>query len=73
MLYQIFLSPQMKRCMITYKHGMYKLTHELPNDLRHRNDLDFADERAFLRTQEKKHAGKLGNIKKVSKRHRMIA
>ena len=35
MLYQIFLSPQAKRCaIITYKHGIYELPHELPNDLR---------------------------------------
>ena len=32
--YQIFLSPQVKRCaIITYKHGRYELPHELPNDL----------------------------------------
>ena len=30
-----FLSPQMKRCaIIIYKHGMYELLNELPNDLR---------------------------------------
>ena len=30
MFYQIFLSPQVKRCaIITYKHAIY----ELPNDL----------------------------------------
>ena len=35
MFQQIFLSPQMKRCaIITYKHGMYELLNELPNDLR---------------------------------------
>ena len=35
MFYQIFLSPQMKRRAITtYKHGIYELPHELPNDLR---------------------------------------
>ena len=35
MFYQIFLSPQMKRCaIINYKHGIYELPHELPNDLR---------------------------------------
>ena len=35
MFYQIFLSPQVKRCaIITHKHGMYELPHELPNDLR---------------------------------------
>ena len=35
MFYQIFLSPQMKRCaIITYKHGIYELPHELPKDLR---------------------------------------
>ena len=51
--YQVFLSPQMKRCaVITYKHGIYELPHELPNDLRLK---------------------KLGNIRKVSKPHRMRA
>ena len=35
MLHQIFLSPQVKRCtIITYKHGIYVLPHDLPNDLR---------------------------------------
>ena len=35
MFYQIFLSPQVKRCaIITYKHGIYDLSHELPNNLR---------------------------------------
>ena len=34
MFYQIFRLPQVKRCtIITYKHGMYELLHELPNDL----------------------------------------
>ena len=33
--YQIFLSRQVKLwAIITYKHGIYKLPHELPNDLR---------------------------------------
>ena len=31
MFYQFFLSPQVKRCaIITYKHVIYKLPHELP-------------------------------------------
>ena len=35
MFYQVFLPPQVKRSvMITYKHGVYDLSHELPNDLR---------------------------------------
>ena len=35
MFYQIFLSPQVKRCaIITSKHGIYEFPHELPNDLR---------------------------------------
>ena len=35
MSYQTFLSPQGKRCaIITYKHGIYEMPHELPNDLR---------------------------------------
>ena len=35
MFYQILLSPQVERpAIITYKHGVYELPHELPNDLR---------------------------------------
>ena len=35
MLYQVFLSPQVKRRAIaSNKHGIYELPHELPNDLR---------------------------------------
>ena len=34
MFYQIFLSPQVKRsAIISNKHGIYELPHELPNDL----------------------------------------
>ena len=37
MFCQIFLSPQVKRCaIITHKHGIYQLPHELPNGLRFR-------------------------------------
>ena len=50
MFYQIFHSPQVKRCVIiTYIHGIYELPHDL-TDLR-----------------------KLGNIRKESKLHGMIA
>ena len=35
MFYQIFLSPRLeRRAIITYKHRVYELPHELPNDLR---------------------------------------
>ena len=35
MFYQIFFSPQVKRCPnISCKHGIYELPHELPNNLR---------------------------------------
>ena len=35
MFYQIVFSPHVKQCVIiTYKHGMYELPHEFPNDLR---------------------------------------
>ena len=38
MFYQIFLSPQVKRCVIfSYKHGIYVLPHELPNNLKVRS------------------------------------
>ena len=34
---QVFVSPQVKRCpIITDKHGIYELPHELQNDLRFR-------------------------------------
>ena len=47
MFYQIFLSPQVKRgAIITYKHGICELPHELPNDV--------AAGGAFVPTQEKK-------------------
>ena len=51
-VHQIYFSPQVKRRgIVTYKHGIYELSHELPTqDLR-----------------------KLGNIRKVSKSHRMLA
>ena len=33
--YQIFLARQENRCVIiTYKNGIYEMSHELPNDLR---------------------------------------
>ena len=33
--YQIFSAPQVKRyAIITYKHGIYELPHEMLNDLR---------------------------------------
>ena len=36
MLYQIFLSPQVKRIeIISNKHGIYELSYELTNDLRY--------------------------------------
>ena len=35
MFYQIFLSPQVKRWpIITYKHGIYELPQQLPNNLK---------------------------------------
>ena len=35
MFHQLFFTPQVKRyAIINYKHGIYELPHELPNDLR---------------------------------------
>ena len=35
MFHQIYLSPQVEQCaIVTYKHGIYELPHEWPNDLR---------------------------------------
>ena len=34
MFYQILFPPEVKRCaFIAYKHGIYELPNELPNDL----------------------------------------
>ena len=50
---QIFLSPQVKRSLITStKHGLYELPHELPNELNFTHGI-FADGRAWAPTQEK--------------------
>ena len=41
MRYEIFLSSQVKRwAIITYKHGIYELPHELPKDIRVRKYLE---------------------------------
>ena len=38
MFYQILIAPQVNlREIITYKHGIYELSHELADDLRLRN------------------------------------
>ena len=59
MFYQISLSPQVKRYAIpTYKHVIY----DLPDVLRRAAE--------GLKTQNLR---KLGNVRKVSKPHRMIA
>ena len=35
MFYQVFSSPQLKRCaIVTYNNGIHHFPHELPNDLR---------------------------------------
>ena len=35
MFYQVFLSPEVKKCaVITHKHGIYELPHEFQDDLR---------------------------------------
>ena len=53
----LILSPQVKRSVIiTNKHSIYELTHELTNDLR-------------VKTQDPR---KLGKISKISKLYRII-
>ena len=57
MFYQVFYSPQVKRCaIITCKYGVYELLHELPNDLKLSNFADsmIAAGRALVPTVEKK-------------------
>ena len=53
----LILSPQVKQSVIiTNKHSIYELPHELPNDLR-------------VKTQDPR---KLGKISKISKLNRII-
>ena len=81
MFYQIFLSPQVKRwAIITYKHGIYQLLHELPNftarvtsRVTSRNFHRRGGQGAHTRKKKRQDLRKLGNIKKVSKPQRMIA
>ena len=64
MFYQFPFSPQVKRsAIISNKHGIYDLPHELPNDLRLSI---FADGGAYVPTQEKKDLG-FEEIRKVQK------
>ena len=74
---QIFVSPQVKRIVIiSNKHGIYKLPHELPNDLRLIPTAFSPLGGLGAHTRKKKKTydlRKLGNIKKISKVHRIIA
>ena len=60
MFYQVFLSPQVKQStIISNKHGIYELPHELPNDLR-------------LGKLRKVDVSKLGKVRTISKLHKII-
>ena len=55
MFYQVFLLTQVKQwAIITQKHGIYELPHELPNDLRLRI---FAAGRGLCPYKKKKDLG----------------
>ena len=70
MFYQTFLSPQVKRWAInTYKHGINELPHELPNDWTPRHFRRWGG----LCAHTRKKLRKLGNIRTMSKPHRMVA
>ena len=72
MFYQIFFPPQVKRfAIITYKHVIHHLLHELPKNVRLRILGTFSP-RSTQRPKTKD-PRKLGNTKKVPKPPRMIA
>ena len=76
MFYQIFLSPQVKRwAIITYKHGIYELPHELPDELRLRKLVKgiFAAGGAYAHTHTHKKTQEIRKNREVSKSHKMIA
>ena len=74
MFYQILLSPQVKRCaIIIYKHGYTQVAPRSPVEygkIRTRNNSTPGHPPRRAKTQDPR---KLGNIRKVSKHHRMIA
>ena len=50
MFCQIFISPQVKPyAIITYKHVMYELLHDLPNDLRSKDLKILGDVKKILK------------------------
>ena len=62
MFYQTFLSPQMKQCtIITYKHGIYKFPHELPNNFRFRTPRGMGGPLCPKKKKKKKTLRILGN------------
>ena len=81
MFYQIFLSPQVKRwAIITYKHGIYELPHELPDELRLRKLVKgiFAaggpmPTHTHTHTHTRKKTQEIRKSREVSKSHKMIA
>ena len=79
MFYQIFLSPQVKRwAIITYKHGIYELPHELPDELRLRKLVKgiFAaggPMPTHTHTHTHKKTQEIRKSREVSKSHKMIA
>ena len=70
MFYQIFLSPQVKRwAIITYKHGIYELPHELPDELRLRKLVKgiFAAGGAYAHTHTHTHTKRPRKLGKIGK------
>ena len=77
MFYQIFLSPQVKRwAIITYKHGIYELPHELPDELRLRKlvkGIFAAGGPMPTHTHTHKKTQEIRKNREVPKSHKMIA
>ena len=77
MFYQIFLSPQVKRwAIITYKHGIYELPHELPDELRLRKlvkGIFAAGGGLCPHTHTHKKTQEIRKNREVPKSHKMIA
>ena len=74
MFYQIFLSLQVKRSsIISNKHGLYELLHQLPNDLRLKIPHGiFADGEAQCPHKKKKKTQNLKKLRKVRRSENFI-
>ena len=71
---QISLSPQVKRIVIIRnEHGIHELSHKLPNDFLIPTAFSLLGGGSAHTRKKTQDFGKLGNIRKISRLHKIIA